>query len=132
MYERRNKFDINKMICEQCKTEIPVENNFCGSCGTKKTEKVKKSFNEEMKDIFNETLKHHRRIWFTLGFFKGMGHEVRDKKYFNGLMNLWAKEKKETAKEYEEMLKFWKEWDGEDIDNFGKKDKTKNPVKKRS
>lgn len=112
-----------------CLIEVPEENEFCGKCGTKM---VKKSNNEETMDIIKKAIESERRIWFMIGFVKGMGHEVRDKKYINGLMELWNKEEKETAKHYKELLKFWKEFHEEDIDDFGKvkeelkKEKNKN------
>ena len=107
------------MICEKCQTEIPKENKFCGSCGA---ERVEKSFKEEMEKSFAETLKYHKQLWFTIGFFKGIAHDVKNKKHFDNFYEKIAKKNPKVIKEYKELMDIWKEWQGVDVDNFGKKE----------
>ena len=75
----------------QCLKEIPNENTFCGNCGSMK---VEKSNYEETMDLVKVSMKSERRMWFMIGFLKGIGHEVRDKKYINGLIDLWDSEER--------------------------------------
>jgi len=99
------------MECEKCKAEISSEDKFCSKCGTKK---VEKSLSEWHKEAHESTT----RLWFLIGFLRGScANNKKDKAMIEKLNMNVMKNSPLIYEEYENVIKFWRDYASLNVDS---------------
>lgn len=103
MLDYNNAFNVllskNSMKCPKCSHESEGDSKFCSQCGAKL---------EEPSSVDN-LIKNCQKIWYVLGFLRGISRNDKDKKWHNDFEKMIKKKMPEFYQEYEEVIQFWRD-----------------------
>ena len=103
------------MKCNKCKSELGSDSKFCSNCGEKIEE-------ESLGSTFDRVNIISRRMWYITGFLRAKGiNKDKKKKWYKDYEELLRKVSPELYEDYEDTIKFWKD--------FVKKHESKNGKK---
>jgi len=87
------------MECQKCHNKLEGDSKFCSQCGSKVAEPCS----------VDSLVKNCQRVWYLLGYLKGLSKNDNDKGWLEDFEKLIKKEMPEFYQEYEEVVQFWRD-----------------------